>query len=195
MKLFYGNRSSPMPRWGGYSRSYPLFAPLLTKPHAHLSPPKKYFLAQFALLGVCKWQDETIARLSKELEGVKKDLLFKDCHLSALESYVRSRSHPAAFYSIWCARSVGCGWEGNRGPGGQYWHLPPGMHLYSWLTSLAGCLPKTGSPASASDPYRPLESFTFLLPLNISQCGFFALIQCDFWPSPWVCITAGGIQR
>ena len=42
-----------------------------------------------------------------------------------------------------------CGWEGNRGPGAQYWQLQPVVYLCTWLISLVGCLPRNLSPALA----------------------------------------------
>jgi len=53
------------------------------------------------------FQDETIARLAKELEAAKKDLLQKECHISALESYVSCKTQSVIFDICEVSTSLG----------------------------------------------------------------------------------------
>ena len=43
------------------------------------------------------------------------------------------------------------GWEGNRGPDGEYWQALPSVHLGTRLMSLAGCLHQSCPWAGLTD--------------------------------------------
>ena len=72
-----------------------------------------------------------------------------------------------------------CGWEGNRGHGGEYWQPPPGVCVCTWLTSLMGCLPINRQPAPAHTVLRDHRT-TFVSPLHRNAEGLM-FYQCEFF--------------